>query len=556
MMVTQMNVRGVLLTLAIAALAASCAKLQSSGSDGSTASSKPRGLDEPDTIPGYLIDERSFGYESRDQWLSDINLTPFVSAKTDGSYVVPLTRAVEGDYVVALYGPPREMPCADFVAGLQQRSGSSATADRNFRFSLASSENMELSSDGMKLTIFPPADEPRLTCTALIVATALPDDAGYKPYFGRAALLLASGLDSNTSTGSFSFIGFATNAGGAWETTRVGTESHQVGRYLAVSQITDTDSFILGLPGGRIFEGQPQAWTENTSYQRAFDTDETTIVGFSNLSGGEILAVEGLHWTTPFVAARKRTGSMGTFATFNVAEHTRMLESASMNESGYFAVVDREGPQVKNVMLINMAAGGNTVSSTGVISDDGGGGACSAPLTTTHVATTGIAYFTIRCTTNQAADVSLSFGRLHPSGNRDWLRMVHGPNEGGLRSSGYSAMDVDTAGTTHMLFHYSIPEDEEIKLLYISVSSSNVVQQTEVTVAGIGAEFDYLDQGANALRIRSDPGGNLHVVTYGSSGNYSNPPFHGIYIPGASKLMVKQIGEPGSTASMSPIILY
>ncbi len=555
-------------TFALAIASVSCTKKLSGEADESPSAVKKRGLEEPDTIPGYLIDERSFGYTNREQWLSDIVLTPFLSIQAERSYVVSLEKPATAEYVVALYGPPADVTCADFVAGLEQRGGPSATVDPDFRFSMAAAENMELSSDGMTLTIFAPAAAPRLACTALVVATALPQNAGYKPYYGRLAFLLTSGVPSGSFLQAVSYVAFARNESGTWQTERVSSDYAIIegyyNTYLALAKIPGDSAFIAGLPQGQVFERHDGTWAKNDSYQRGFSVElKTGIVGFASPAEDEIWAVEGVGLSVlPYMTARKRTGVMGTFTTSSFAGANKQLIGVSLNEQGLLSGFETESSTILGVRLHDVTAGGAVVavSDRYCYSPSPGGPDTHirANSLNTHVSANGVAYFAARCQQSgyEGLPASLNLGRLDADGREDWITLIASGNLNGAESAVRPAMDVDAAGTAHLLYHYNTAAEGAPKLLYIGVSAGDAVSQDVVELATMNGSLGQVSAVGQPLRVKSEPGGNLHVVVYISEGAAGQAPYHGVYAPGSGRVMLKRVGENTKMPDVSPLIIY
>ncbi len=547
-----------------------CTKLKSGDADDSSTASaqKKRGLEEPDTIPGYLIDERSFGYSNRDQWLSDIVLTPYTNIRAEGSYVVSLKQAAEHGsadapgYVVALYGPPPETSCADFIAGLEERGGPSATVDRDFRFSVGYAENMELSSDGLTLTIFAPASAPRLQCTALVVSTSLPEDAGYRPYFGRLAFILASNYVT-TGSADDCYVYFSSNERGAIQSEMIPNSLSTIHSYLAFAKIPGEGAFVAGLPQGRVYERHDGAWTRNSSYTRAFPSNlYSGVIGFATPTDDQVLALEGIQTTqSPVMAARTRTGAMGTFSAASFTAPSNPLIGASMNMQGLLGGFERQlmGASNNGLRLYDAASGGGLVASRGAITKDPNGVDCYFHSTSLNsfISDAGDLHFAARCNLHGYQDLpaSLNLGRLRPDGTHDWISLIPSGDLGGAISAIRPAMDVDDNGTTHLLYNFDTTEGAIPKLIYISVTAENVVTQEVIELVEPLAEFTILSHSPQGLRIKHEPGGNLHVVVYARDSTL-HVPYYGIYVPGSSRLLVKQLSIKTQKPDISPMVLY
>ncbi len=562
------HVRSVLVAIAALAAVLNCTRASSNTAENRPPSSR-KANENPDALPGYLIDRSYFGFQPADQLFSDIIIAPFSQVATDGSAVISLNTAPpSGEYAVAVYAPPLGKACSEFASEIE--SGSWAGEEKHIQArTFIMQSDTSLSPDGLSLTITFDAADARLPCTALVVAPALPLDAGYKAFAGTVAFLFTGDVLGGVYNGSES-TRFITNAIGSsnlrgdW-TSEVVEVGEAYSSTLVLRQLPRNDgSFIAGTGVVKISERQTDAtWTQRGAYDTTWGYgQDNAIVDIQiwNDGANEItIALNGFTgYDEPDFEIQRRASASGNFSKFTLASRADDLHAGSLSQKRVLmGAISKHTPATVN--LIDPSVGSASQVHAELYLE---GEPCNQVLTSgaTIVDDNDVVHFAIACHEDGQSNPDTSrlvYGRLIASEtvSPDTIShfLITPPDAADFPTISRQSppyMQLDASGTMHLIYR----SRSSAHMWYATVTSAGAVD-VEVVTMELAAEvsnFTYAN-----LQAQRQVDGRIHIIFMAPySVEQHRVVQYGIFTPGSGKIALKWIAGAGFDGKLSNLVLY
>ncbi len=515
-----------------------------------TKGSGTKGTEAPDTIPGYLIDYRSFGYASEDELFSQVFAAPFAEARTDGAVVLSLKRPLDANNAaVALYGPNEGETCADFVAALIVRGGPSEE-DSQFRFSIH--DNIEFGSDGLSMTLYFSPTDVRLPCTALAVSDHLPENAGYRPIYGNLEFLF-------TAPTVYPWpeqvdIRYMSKELNTWNSTLVAADVPD-GLYLSIHHSTVTNTIYVGSTSNNLYSGDGTNWELIPGFLTTVE-NTTDIVNPGGIVGIHTWLEAGAEHLSVIAADADHYGlfrRVGTSANFTMdISYQTISRGVEMNRAGVLSVA--EG--VENIFVRSMRDPSATYIDS-IVAGDARGGACDAvagSIVSAYGTSENLDFaYVCKQVGENVNNASLNFYRttkLAGGGQTyDLIQINTDPEHSEIAREAHPAIRAEDDSNTYLLYRAK----SSLKMWLVHVDSELTIEKEAIVVAPDHSMVS-LHQGPTLSFARMG-NGNLHILFYGVNSAGTFDLYYGVYIPGSGILRAKRIDAGAEVAVLSPIYL-
>ncbi len=542
-----------LVAIFLASLTTHCTKAGSNSAENRPPSSRKDG-ETPDALPGYLIDRSFFGFSTDDKLYSDIIIAPFAAAQADGSVVVSLKEPpVDGEYAIALYGPPDAMNCATFVAEIASGVWSAETNHRQSRNFISISDS-SLSADASSLTLFIDTSDGRLPCTALAVAEKLPLDAGYKGLNGNVAFLTV-GLDFDPYTGFADSLHFVTNElsvnnqNGIWSQEFV-EDGSTAGNLPVLRRLPREDGgWIAGTASSAIKERIDGTWQHrgSQSYSPSFGPERYAVadlVTWSHDGAEKVAAIAGFTDYNPNFDFAFQPSESSTFSFirpgFNMPSLSFQVEGGKLSEQAtYMTIVGRTSP--RSLHLLKPRSDEYIHNSADIVY--GGESCTSVGSETLSVSETGVTHFALACKQGTQTDstATLVVGRMPLTGNAT-IVAVNAPDIDDVFRLRAPYLEVDQNGVAH-LFYLS---QSTLKIWYVTFGADNQINVEPVNVAlDTQANSFIIGSSGDSLRAARQTNGKIHVLLQAQIDDENSASrwavHHGVFIPNSGRLSARAV---------------
>ncbi len=492
--------------LLLALMLPSCVRGTSNQAADNRSPGSKKGSEAPDAIPGYLIDKigiEAFGYTSTAGHFTGVLAAPFARVENGGAAVISLDRsALDIPHVIAFYSPRPGQTCSEFIQHLTDTNGGTEESHRQSRFFSFANE-ATLSGDGMALTLYYNASDEALDCTFLLVADALPQDAGYRPRYSRLAFLVMG--DVSTDNQEDTSTRFVTNEHGQWQAEVVEADTPLAPgiKNLPFKYDASSERFVTFTASKKLYERRADTWGPGITADLRWGTSPALVNDLAAWSDGEeqVLMLEEHPTEMPNQSVLTKQGADSDLERRDNLPLGAAGRGTSLHADGLMATITDTPTRVARIVdLKKLYSGQEYQRNSQSLSTCS---SVSQPSIVAQVLTAEEGYFAFLCGTTPTLLKMVALNE-----NRLISIPTHFDNTGSLVSTTPAALQVDARGYVYLLYQI----EDDIQYWLVEVSPEDEIRGQLIQVTGLRDEERFLN--GHVLAAVLDGAGGLHIFQY------------------------------------------